>query len=811
MYECNQSYNKYIQYESTIQRGILENQSLSISQIAFTQCYRQSIFQVQGELQFSLSQEMVTSRTQRNLVKPKLQAVSHKKEDSKNFYHHSTIYNVNEFKELSKPQDYNEPNQTKYNQMQTKMMVADFKKKVDAILQKNIYKTNLSSKIPSSLYELESFQSTNNEEQLNKSLCSNKFTIRTEYKSMKATEILVISNNRVVSRQIITSELIQQRLLKQMENFLKDDRYNYDLKMQIMIDQYEDIVNRIRQKAYTIRIPQNYQIQLSDYNEFYQKTEEAQIPFINDKFELLADQIIQEIQQSRPATPILQKQINEEEQQEEHFQQIDEIVKTEPVYFKEEVTPQKIDFKNEQVPDRKLPQRRAKPRKKQQQQQQQKQNESVSETSNPQSQQSSQSELQDISSIQQFHKKNEIRNNQQVHQTAQIQQQHFETDNQQQYESTQNQHYVQNTNKKHATHEKHKGKVHSRKLTGDTGVQRQVPKYLDVPREELLETLSEKSHEETFQFEDIQTKKQESFKQEDSTIKLAENQDNEVKDVKNSLQETNQQAQPQNKQLHGPEQRDAVDIWDNTNPAAIKVNPKAQQILQENKQIEQKQNEDVNANQNKQCANNVLQNLRKPSMNVEQSQTQQEVVNNKPLKSYKDLDKQRNIEIPQTYDLPKIDLGLQKIEIQKQEEPKSIRAKQEIVETKEQTDDSKDDILQIINEKMKIFEQKDQEKCLDIFDILLASDSVYNVDIEKDKVSKSYKKQVSNLSFVFQQLGEEEVFSHQVIWRHELQEVMPKLEHLNKHIVVMDQSDDQTGANSKGIEELNDKSENQLM
>lgn len=32
-----------------------------------------------------------------------------------------------------------------------------------------------------------------------------------------------------------------------MENFLKDDRFNYDLKMQTMIDQYEDIVNRIRQ------------------------------------------------------------------------------------------------------------------------------------------------------------------------------------------------------------------------------------------------------------------------------------------------------------------------------------------------------------------------------------------------------------------------------------------------------------------------------------------------------------------------------------------------------------------------------------
>ena len=40
----------------------------------------------------------------------------------------------------------------------------------------------IGSKIPSSLYEFESFQSTTNEEQLNKSLCSNKYTIRTECK-----------------------------------------------------------------------------------------------------------------------------------------------------------------------------------------------------------------------------------------------------------------------------------------------------------------------------------------------------------------------------------------------------------------------------------------------------------------------------------------------------------------------------------------------------------------------------------------------------------------------------------------------------
>lgn len=45
------------------------------------------------------------------------------------------------------------------------MMIADFKKKVDAFIQKRNYKTTMiGSKIHSPLNEFESFQSTNNEE-----------------------------------------------------------------------------------------------------------------------------------------------------------------------------------------------------------------------------------------------------------------------------------------------------------------------------------------------------------------------------------------------------------------------------------------------------------------------------------------------------------------------------------------------------------------------------------------------------------------------------------------------------------------------
>ncbi|CAD8160072.1 unnamed protein product [Paramecium pentaurelia] len=785
-----------------------------------------------GSQIFNLSQEMVTSRTKKNLVKPMLQALSHKKEDSKNFYHHSTIYNVKEFKELSKLQDYQEPNLTKYTELQTKIMVADFKKKVDAFLQKNNYKTNMiGSKITSSLHELESFQSTNNEEQLNKSLCSNKYTIRTEYKSMKATEILVISNNKVVSRQIISSELIQQRLLKQMEKFLKDDRFNYDLKMQTMIDQYEDIVNKIRQQAYTIKIPQSYEIQMSDYNEFYYKKEEPQIPSLNDKLELLADQIIQEIQQSRQSTPQMQNQINEE-QQEDSSPYIDEVVKTEPVYSKEEEI---ANLNNEQVCERKISHRKGKPRKKQQQQQQQQQqqkqqNESTSDNNNQKSQQSSQSELPDISTSQQFHHQREIRekkNNQQIQQPIQIQQQinvNTEIEYQHENQQTQNQHIVQNNNKKHQTIDKQKGKVHSRKITGDTVGQRQVPIFLEVPKEQILETLSEKSQDETQQFEEVQNKKQQSPKQEHKEIKQqVENQKLDVQDLQNDQEEVNQQIDPpviqpiiqpisNNKPLRNQEQRDAVDIWDNSIPSVIKPAPKPKPVQQEIKKIEQKQEENNDVNQ--QQKEDIVLNQRKDSINSEKSQIQQENINEQTLKPNPSLDisqPQQIKEDSQTKSIIQENKSIVKKKVQDQKEINSIKIQKQIVEQKEQQvdDHSKIDYQQIINEKMKLIEQKLQQPCLDIIDILLASDLVYNVNIENYKISKTYKKQVNHPKFIFEQKDEEEVFSHQVIWRHELQEVIPKLQNLNKQIeILIDENDDYKENNCQKIEEENDESDN---
>ncbi|CAD8076042.1 unnamed protein product [Paramecium sonneborni] len=778
-----------------------------------------------GSQIFNLSQEMITSRTKKNLVKPKLQALSHKKEDSKNFYHHSTIYNVREFKELSKVQDYQENNLTKYNELQTKIMVADFKKKVDAFLSKNNYKTNMvGSKITSSLHELESFQSTNNEEQLNKSLCSNKYTIRTEYKSLKATEILVISNNKVVSRQIISSELIQQRLLKQMEHFLKDDRYNYDLKMKTMIDQYEDIVKRIKQQAYTVKIPQSYQIQMSDYNEFYYKQEEQQIPSFNVKLDLLADQIIQEIQQSRESTPQMQSQINEV-QQEEISPYIDIVVKTEPICIKEEESPNQVDWTNDQVRERKISQRKVKPRKKQQQQQQQ-QNEQILDINNPKSQQSSQSELSDVSYTQQFHPKKEIREKKNSQQNTQpIQQIHIDIvpDHHQQVEVIQNQHYLQNTNKKHLNIDKHKTKVHSRKVTGDTVQQRQTHIHLEIPKEQILDTLSERSHDETQQLEEIQPKIQEQIKQE-LEIQQTEKQEIEqqVIEVQN-VQEIEKQEldsiQNQqfikpvsiNKQLHNSEQRDAVEIWEDTKSTVIKINPKIKPALQENKKNEQLQKEDNHSNQQFIENNNLIS--RKSSENQEQQQIQQEIVNQNTLQLNPPLNIIEPKEIKQesqTKQLQQENKTTIKNQVESQIQTNSIKIKEGNVTQKIKEEDfNKIDYEQIINEKMKLIEQKLQQPCLDIIDILLASDIVYNVSIDKYKISKSYKKKVNHPTFMFQQKDEEEVFVHQVIWKHEVQEVIPKMQNLNKHLEVIIDENDDLGRNSlQNIEQLNEESDN---
>ena len=47
---------------------------------------------------------------------------------------------------------------------------------------------------------------------------------------MKAIEIFILGNNKVVTKEVISNDLLQHRLLKKMETFLKDDRFNYDLK-----------------------------------------------------------------------------------------------------------------------------------------------------------------------------------------------------------------------------------------------------------------------------------------------------------------------------------------------------------------------------------------------------------------------------------------------------------------------------------------------------------------------------------------------------------------------------------------------------
>ena len=68
--------------------------------------------------------------------------------------------------------------------------------------------------------------------------------------------------------------------------------------MQTMTQQYKEIVRKIRTKAFKIRVPENYQAQMSDYNEYYQVSERKKREHFDQQFDQLADEIIQSLNHS---------------------------------------------------------------------------------------------------------------------------------------------------------------------------------------------------------------------------------------------------------------------------------------------------------------------------------------------------------------------------------------------------------------------------------------------------------------------------------------------------------------------------------
>ncbi|CAD8058375.1 unnamed protein product [Paramecium primaurelia] len=621
-------------------------------------------------------------------------------------------------------------------------MVSDFKKKVDAFLKKNNQKSNLMSntKIASSLKELELLQQIKNEELLNKSLCSNKYTVKTEKKSMKAMEIFILGNNKVVTKQVISSELIQSRLLKQMETFLKDDRFNYDLKMTTMIEQYAEIVNRIHEKAFTIKIPEKYIIQMSDYNEYYQIKEDTIENFLENKLEIIADQIIQEIQQSKRTTPKILShkttEIYEPIEQPTTIQQIEDLIKTEPnIVHQQEIIKQESPKIEQIIPDRKVSNKKSRQRKKNQQ------------TKNEKnlSEQSSLSEIMDSSL-----KNSNIKDNDDIRRrrkekskiTDQAQIEEEEQDLiQKEIEKQKKQKIIK---KLREFNQLFKPQMYSRRQSEDTMLQIEEPILLAQPKQKILKTLSLRPADDTIimkeVYEIIRVKKQQLYEYQSEQRRKQE------QALENSIQNQNKiQQKPLNLIVNGKhisELKEAAELWDSKRNSPRSYT-KQRQNQNNSTVIEQKQ-EEINVNEQ-------MNNMIEEQNNQTNSQNLQD---NNP--------------------------------------------------------DNSINYQQIINEKLINLEEKLKQQCQDIFDILLASEFVYDVKIDDYKIGKPHSNKINHPNFIFQQEQDEIVFTHQVLWRREIQQVIPKLNSVNKQMSVLINSEDEYVQDSQQIiseEEDEDKSD----
>ncbi|CAK77209.1 unnamed protein product (macronuclear) [Paramecium tetraurelia] len=595
-------------------------------------------------------------------------------------------------------------------------MVSDFKKKVDAFLKKNNYKSNLiSSKITTSSKEL--LQQIKYEEALQKSLCSNKYTVQTEKKSMKTIEICILGNNKVVTKQVISSELLQQRLLKQKETFLKDDRFNYDLKMTTMMEQYAEIVNRIQENTFTIKIPDNYIIQMSDYNEYYQIKEDSMNNFLENNLQIIADQIIHEIQQSKITTPkILSNSTSQLVEQNVSYPiyQIEHKINTEPSNVNEsEILKTESDHQEQIIPDKKTTNKKNKQKQKNQQNQ--------SEQSRLPETFDSAVIITDNDNIRRRNK--EIPKIEQQEDLELLQQKELEL------EKERKQLIIK---KLREFNSKFKPSKYLRKQSENAILLIEDPTLLAESKEKILKKSSLRLLDNIATLEEIneiiRIKKQE----------LSELLRQQEQNIQDQFQNMNEQQRPLHLIVNGKpfsELREA-EQWDSKKNSPRSFRKQRQQNIPS--PMVQEQNswgfiQETNLDQQQNNRNNELENQ---------------------IDSIRNLQENDNIDNNINYQL---------------------------------TD----------NENVISFEERMKQECQDIFDILLATDSVYDLRIDDYQIGRPYSYKVNHSNLILLQEQEEKVFIHQVLWRRELQEVIPKLNSVNREMSVEIDSEDEYNLDSK--------------
>ena len=57
--------------------------------------------------------------------------------------------------------------------------------------------------------------------------------------------------------------------MRKMKNFLDSEKINYEQKMKGIVSRYERLVDNMTHEVFRVRLPDNYEVKMSDYNDFY--------------------------------------------------------------------------------------------------------------------------------------------------------------------------------------------------------------------------------------------------------------------------------------------------------------------------------------------------------------------------------------------------------------------------------------------------------------------------------------------------------------------------------------------------------------
>lgn len=70
-----------------------------------------------------------------------------------------------------------------------------------------------------------------------------------------------------------------------MEKILNNEAISYERKMKLMVSKYERLVDKMSKEIFRVRLPENYEVKMSDYNDFYNITEKKSLDIFENRME----------------------------------------------------------------------------------------------------------------------------------------------------------------------------------------------------------------------------------------------------------------------------------------------------------------------------------------------------------------------------------------------------------------------------------------------------------------------------------------------------------------------------------------------